>query len=216
MISAHPPHVGTDAKASAPICRPPVRLCTSQLDDHFGPIQQVTPFRPTPLQTLPGIMTRLSTIPTAIIPGWNPDPSIVRVGDDYFLATSTFEYFPGIPIYHSKDLVNWDIIGHALNRRSQLDLRRVDAGGGIYAPTLRYHKGRFYLATTCVYSRQGLLASRSGRTCLRESDTQLNETRGFYVSTDNVWDETAWSEPVYFDMVGIDQDVSVASNAASE
>lgn len=86
-----------------------------------------------------------------IISGFNPDPTICRVGDDYFLATSTFEYFPGVPIYHSRDLVNWTHIGHALNRRSQLDLRNVNPGGGVWAPTLRYHNGTFYLATAVVY-----------------------------------------------------------------
>jgi beta-xylosidase len=73
-----------------------------------------------------------------IIPGFNPDPSICRVGSDYFLATSSFEYFPGVPIYHSTDLVEWRVIGHALSRPSQLFMRQVDPGGGIYAPTLRY------------------------------------------------------------------------------
>lgn len=86
-----------------------------------------------------------------IIPGFNPDPSIVRVGSDYFLATSTFEYYPGVPIYHSKDLVNWALIGHALTRPSQLDMRTVEPGGGVWAPTLRYHDGRFYIATAAVH-----------------------------------------------------------------
>lgn len=88
-----------------------------------------------------------------ILPGFNPDPSICRVGDNYFLATSSFEYFPGVPLYHSKDLVNWALIGHALNRRSQLDMRTVDPGAGVWAPTLRYWKGRFYLATCTVFWR---------------------------------------------------------------
>jgi beta-xylosidase len=88
-----------------------------------------------------------------ILPGFNPDPSIVRVGDDYFIATSTFEYFPGVPIYHSKDLVNWKLIGHALNRITQLDMRTVEPGAGVWAPTLREHKGRIYMTTACVYLR---------------------------------------------------------------
>ena len=90
-----------------------------------------------------------------IVPGFNPDPSLIRVGSDYFLATSTFEYFPGVAIHHSKDLVNWKIIGHALNRPSQLNMRNVCPGGGIYAPTLRYWKGKFYVATSVVYDRPG-------------------------------------------------------------
>lgn len=90
------------------------------------------------------------TYTNPIIPGFNPDPSLCRVGDDYYLATSTFEYFPGVPIYHSRDLVNWEIIGHALHRPAQLDLTGVECSNGIYAPTLRYHAGTYYMITTLV------------------------------------------------------------------
>lgn len=86
-----------------------------------------------------------------ILPGFNPDPTICRVGKDYYLATSTFEYFPGVPIYHSRDLVNWKVIGHALNRPSQLNMRTTDPGGGVWAPTLRHHRGRWYMAACCVW-----------------------------------------------------------------
>lgn len=82
-----------------------------------------------------------------ILTGFNPDPSIVRVDKDYFLITSSFEYFPGVPIYHSTDLIKWTLIGHALTRRSQLELRTVEPSAGIWAPTLRYHGGRFYVIT---------------------------------------------------------------------
>lgn len=85
-----------------------------------------------------------------VIKGFNPDPSICRVGEDYYLATSTFEYFPGVPIYHSKDLINWEMIGHALDRPEQLDLDHVPSTAGIYAPTIRYHQGTFYMITTLV------------------------------------------------------------------
>jgi alpha-N-arabinofuranosidase len=88
-----------------------------------------------------------------IIPGYNPDPSVCRVGDDYYLVTSTFEYFPGVPIYHSKDLVNWKMIGHALHRPEQLDLEGVESTKGIFAPTIRYHKGVYYMITTFVTKR---------------------------------------------------------------
>ena len=88
-----------------------------------------------------------------ILPGVNPDPSITYVeGKGYYLCTSTFEYFPGLPIYHSRDMVNWTLIGHALNRRSQgIDMRTVEASGGLWAPTLRYNKGKWYVACTCFY-----------------------------------------------------------------
>ena len=93
---------------------------------------------------------------TAIVPGFNPDPSMIKVGSDYFLITSSFEYFPGIPIYHSTDLVNWKLINHVLTRRSQLDLRTVEAGGGIFAPTIREHRGRIYV-TCCQMQKSDSL-----------------------------------------------------------
>jgi len=85
-----------------------------------------------------------------ILKGFNPDPSICRVGDDYYMVTSTFEYFPGVPVYHSKDLVNWKIIGHAIHRANQLEFSDIPATHGIFAPTIRYHKGTFYMITTFV------------------------------------------------------------------
>ena len=91
-----------------------------------------------------------NTYANPIIPGFNPDPSICRVGDDFYLATSSFEYFPGVPIYHSTDLVHWKMIGHALGRPSQLSLDDSECSGEIYAPTLRYHDGTFYMVTTLV------------------------------------------------------------------
>jgi alpha-N-arabinofuranosidase len=78
----------------------------------------------------------------------HPDPTICRVGRDFYLACSSFEYFPGVPVFHSRDLVAWQQIGHALTRRSQLDLTGERSSGGIYAPTLRHHDGTFYLVTT--------------------------------------------------------------------
>lgn len=92
-----------------------------------------------------------------VISGFHPDPSICRVDDDYYLVTSSFEYFPGIPIFHSKDLVNWKQIGHVLTRESQLPLARVrkfPVSQGIYAPTIRYHNGRFYVITTNITTMQ--------------------------------------------------------------
>ena len=85
-----------------------------------------------------------------ILPGFYPDPSICRVGEDYWLVTSTFSYFPGVPIFHSRDLVNWEQVGHVLDRPSQLDLDGVGHSAGIYAPTIRYHDGLFFMITTLV------------------------------------------------------------------
>jgi xylan 1,4-beta-xylosidase len=82
-----------------------------------------------------------------ILPGFYPDPSICRVGSDYYLVNSSFSYFPGVPIFHSTDLVNWRQIGHILDRLSQLKLTNHGISQGIYAPTIRYHDGTFYMVT---------------------------------------------------------------------
>ena len=114
-----------------------------------------------------------------IIPGFYPDPSICRVGRDYYLVTSSFEYFPGVPIFHSRDLVNWTQIGHCLTRDSQISLHSAKSSGGIFAPTIRHHEGRFYMITT--------------------------DTTGmgnFFVWTDDPAGE--WSDPVLVPLGGID------------
>ena len=90
------------------------------------------------------------TFQNPILPGFYPDPSICRAGDDYYLITSSFGFFPGVPIFHSKDLVNWEQIGHVLDRPSQLNLDGAGISGGIYAPTIRYHNGTFYMITTNI------------------------------------------------------------------
>lgn len=83
-----------------------------------------------------------------VIRGFHPDPSVCAVGDDYYLVNSSFQYFPGVPIFHSRDLVNWKQIGNVLDRRSQIDLTGALSWGGIYAPTIRYNDGMFYMITT--------------------------------------------------------------------
>jgi alpha-N-arabinofuranosidase len=90
------------------------------------------------------------TFHNPILTGCYPDPSICRVGDDYYLVTSTFEYFPGLPIFHSRDLVNWHQIGHVLDRPSQLPLEGIHPSAGLYAPTIRYSNGVFYVINTLV------------------------------------------------------------------
>lgn len=120
-----------------------------------------------------------------IISGFNPDPSICRVGDDYYLATSTFEYFPGVPIYHSRDLVHWKMIGHALHRPSQLNLDGVDCSAGIYAPTLRYNEGIFYMITTLI-------------------GTKNDQSKGNFIVTATK-PEGPWSDPYWIENAeGID------------
>jgi alpha-N-arabinofuranosidase len=114
-----------------------------------------------------------------IVPGFHPDPSICRVGDDYYMVHSSFEFFPGVPVFHSKDLVHWRQIGYVLTRKSQLTLDHARASGGIYAPTLRYHDGTFYMVTTLV-----------------------NGGGNFYVTAKDP--AGPWSEPIWLDHSGMD------------
>lgn len=85
-----------------------------------------------------------------ILQGFYPDPSVTRVGDDYYLVTSTFGYFPGIPVFHSKDLVNWTQIGNAIDRPDQLDFKKLGLSRGVFAPTIQAKDGTFYILNTCV------------------------------------------------------------------
>ncbi|KAA8576194.1 hypothetical protein MFRU_009g01270 [Monilinia fructicola] len=140
-------------------------------------------------------MTQTNTYTNPILPGSHPDPSIIRSGENYFLITSSFEYFPGIPIYHSTDLISWNLISHALTRRSQLDIRTPEPGGGIWAPTIREHDGWFYIAAAC-FDRY------------RPQEDERVWPRGFYVKcrVEDIFDGE-WSEPIWFDEVGFDQDL---------
>lgn len=112
-----------------------------------------------------------------VIPGFYSDPSVCRVGEDYYLITSTFEYFPGVPVFHSRDLIHWEQIGHCLHRREQ-----IPQGINIFAATLRYHEGTFYMITT-------------------------NITGGgnFYVTATDP--AGPWSDPIWIKVAGIDPDL---------
>ncbi|RSM10861.1 hypothetical protein CEP52_003367 [Fusarium oligoseptatum] len=142
------------------------------------------------------------TFKNPVIRGFNPDPTICVVpasGSDpttFFLSTSTFEFFPGCAIYTSTNLIDWKLIGHALTRRSQIEMRTVEPGAGSWASTLRYRpdEKRWYLANG-LFQRY------------RPTSDERIFPRGFYVWTDNIWDENAWSNPVYFDNPGFDQDL---------
>ena len=83
-----------------------------------------------------------------IVKGFNPDPSVCRVGEDYYLVTSSFEYFPGIPVYHSRDLVNWEQIGNCIQDIEDFPFQNVADSGGVWAPTIRYENGTFYVTAT--------------------------------------------------------------------
>jgi len=118
-----------------------------------------------------------------VLPGFHADPSVCRAGDDFYLVNSTFQYFPGVPVFHSKDLIHWQQVGNCLTRKSQIDLSGLYGNqnaalgwtnAGVYATTIRHHNGRFYMVTTVFPSR-----------------------RHFYVWTDNPAGE--WSDPIVID-----------------
>lgn len=125
-------------------------------------------------------------IKNPVLRGFNPDPSIVRAGDDYYIATSTFEWFPGVQIHHSKDLVHWELIARPLERLSQLNLAGVPDSGGIWAPCLTYDKGLFYLIYTNVLSYDGI----------------FKDVHNYLVTSDSITGK--WSEPVYLNSSGFD------------
>jgi alpha-N-arabinofuranosidase len=88
-----------------------------------------------------------------ILSGYYPDPSVTRVGDDYYLVNSSFAHFPGLPVFHSKDLVNWTQIGNAIDRPGQLDVSGLEVSRGVFAPDISHHDGLFYIVNTCVDCR---------------------------------------------------------------
>ena len=125
-------------------------------------------------------------ITNPILPGFNPDPSICRVGDDYYVATSTFEWFPGVQIHHSKDLVHWELIGHALRETRLLNLKGVPSSGGVWAPALSYADGLFYLCYTVVH----------------QHEAATKDTPNFLTTASSI--EGPWSDPVFINSSGFD------------
>jgi alpha-N-arabinofuranosidase len=97
------------------------------------------------------------TFRNPVLPGSYPDPSVCRVGEDFYLVTSSFAYYPGIPLFHSRDLVGWRQLTHVLNRPGQLPLAGLDVSDGIWAPTIRHHDGTFYVVSTLARNRRGSL-----------------------------------------------------------
>ncbi|HEX6355664.1 glycoside hydrolase family 43 protein [Actinophytocola sp.] len=124
----------------------------------------------------------MRTFRNPVLPGSHPDPSICRVGADFYLVTSSFAYYPGIPLFHSRDLVHWRQLTHVLNRPEQLPLNGLDVSDGIWAPTIRQHDGTFYVVSTLARNRRGSLT--------------------FVVTADDP--AGPWSDPVPLDADGID------------
>ena len=128
------------------------------------------------------------TAANPILPGCHPDPSICRVGDEYFLVTSTFEYLPGLPVMRSKDLVRWQTIGHAIDRDGMLEFDGIRSSGGLYAPTIRHDGERFWIVCTLV--------------------DQHDRTRGGNFLITAVDPAGPWSDPIWLDADGIDPSVA--------
>lgn len=125
-----------------------------------------------------------------VVTGFHPDPSVIRVGDDYYMANSTFQYFPAIVILHSKDLVNWEIIGHAVTDSEELDLSEINDSHGIWAPDLSYHDGIFYIFAT--------LRLNGG---VEEASTKIIRKQ-IIVKSENP--AGPYSKPIFLDIDGID------------
>ncbi|OKL61345.1 hypothetical protein UA08_03237 [Talaromyces atroroseus] len=121
-----------------------------------------------------------------ILPGFNPDPSILRVGEDYYIATSTFEWYPGVQIHHSKDLANWDLLIRPLNRKSQLDMRGEPDSCGVWAPCLSYDGDMFWLVYTDV----------------KRKDGSFKDAHNFIVTAPDI--EGPWSDPIFVNSSGFD------------
>ena len=119
-----------------------------------------------------------------VLKGFYPDPSVCAANGRYYLVCSSFQFFPGVPLFESEDLVNWNQIGHVLTRPSQVMLNKINSSGGVFAPTIRFNDGRFYMVTT--------------------NDTTHKH---FYVYTDDIRGE--WSEPITVDQNGIDPMITV-------
>jgi xylan 1,4-beta-xylosidase len=140
-------------------------------------------------------MSNESKIQNPILRGFNPDPSIVRVGDDFYIATSTFEWFPGVQIHHSRDLVHWRLLTRPLNRPSQLNLLGDPDSCGIWAPCLTHADGLFWLIYTDVKRYGQAAAPGAGGASLRDFHNYLVTSRDI---------NGPWSDPVYLNSSGFD------------
>ena len=125
-------------------------------------------------------------IKNPILPGFNPDPSIVRVGDDFYIAVSTFEWYPGVQIHHSRDLRNWRLVARPLNRATLLDMRGNPDSGGVWAPCLSWDDGLFYLIYTDV----------------KRQDNNIKDTHNYLTTCETI--DGRWSDRVYLNSSGFD------------
>lgn len=124
-----------------------------------------------------------------ILSGFYPDPSICRVGNDYYLTNSTFAYFPGLPIFHSTDLVSWKQIGNAMDREEQLDQTNAGVSRGLFAPTIRYHKGTFYILCTLIDKKGNFIITAKDPKGPWSNPIWLPQVRGIDPSIDFIDDK---------------------------
>lgn len=134
------------------------------------------------------------TLPNPLIAGFNPDPSVVRAGDDYYLVTSSFEYLPGLPVYHSTDMVTWTQVGNVATRQEQLRVEDVRTGGGAWAPTIRHRDGAFYVIVTVAMGRGAVLFTATDPAGPWSDGTPL-EVDG--IDPDLAWDDEGTAYVTY-------------------
>ncbi|ORI84733.1 glycoside hydrolase family 43 protein [Leuconostoc lactis] len=125
-------------------------------------------------------------IQNPVLPGFNPDPSIIRVGDTYYIATSTFEWFPGVRIHESKDLVHWNLVKNVLDTTEMLDMKGNPSSGGIWAPDLSYADGKFWLIFTDV----------------KITDGNFKDMKNYLTTAETI--QGPWTKPVLINGVGFD------------
>ena len=121
-----------------------------------------------------------------VLKGFHPDPSICRVGDDYYIATSTFQWFPGVEIWHSRDLIHWEFVDRPLSEPRLLDMNGIPDSGGVWAPCLTYAGGRFYLIYSNMYTYRNF----------------HKDVDNFLTTADDI--HGPWTDPVYLNSSGFD------------
>ncbi|KAI9157923.1 Non-reducing end alpha-L-arabinofuranosidase BoGH43A [Paramyrothecium foliicola] len=145
----------------------------------------------------------MSIIQNPVLPGFYPDPSVIRIDDTYYMINSSFQFFPGLPIHTSKDLINWTIIGHAINRPGKISLRDATTKinsierkevftGGLYAPTIRFYNDTFYIVCTNL----------TGSNTMRPNEDF--QPHNFLIACKDLRDPNSYSDPINFDFYGID------------
>lgn len=154
-------------------------LGASPVPTELGPVFESFSFTADPMERVDVPTTQYRN---PIVAGYHPDPSIVRVADDYYLIHSSFSHFPGIPVFHSRDLVHWTQIGNAIDRPEQLELRGRTVSEGVFAPDISYHDGLFYIINTCIGCRGN-----------------------FVITARNP--AGPWSQPAWLDFDGIDPSI---------